>query len=79
MYCSREPGVLLMSPSEVAMRLLALKSAVPNLDIQELVRRRPKVLRDRVCIGLSTLSIMDGNNCNWEILIYIYIYIPAAS
>ncbi len=46
--CSREPGILLMSDNELALRLLALKAAVPRLNIQELVRRRPQVLRNKV-------------------------------
>lgn len=37
-----------MSDNELALRLLALKAAVPRLNIQELVRRRPQVLRNKV-------------------------------
>lgn len=46
--CSREPGILLMSDTELAVRLMALKAAAPRLNIQELVRRRPQILRGKV-------------------------------
>lgn len=37
-----------MSDAELAMRLMELKAAVPRLNIQELVRRRPQILRSQV-------------------------------
>ncbi|BDA48573.1 hypothetical protein COCOBI_12-2530 [Coccomyxa sp. Obi] len=56
---SREPGILLMSDNELALRLLALKAAVPRLNIQELVRRRPQVLRNKHGVRAVERAVRD--------------------
>ncbi len=57
--CSREPGILLMSDTELAVRLMALKAAAPRLNIQELVRRRPQILRNKV--GTTVLMVTSSS------------------
>ena len=46
--CSREPGILVMAPSVLGDRTMALKLSLPLLNIPELIRRYPRVLRSEV-------------------------------
>jgi hypothetical protein len=45
---SREPGILVVTPSQLGARMMALKISLPALNIPELIRRYPKALRDEV-------------------------------
>ncbi|KAK9917718.1 hypothetical protein WJX75_007504 [Coccomyxa subellipsoidea] len=56
---SREPGILLMSDTELAVRLMALKAAAPRLNIQELVRRRPQILRGKHGVRAVERAVRD--------------------
>ncbi len=47
--CRRDPELLMVPCKDVASALLHLKVALPTLDILELVRRRPSLLREKVC------------------------------
>ena len=47
--CRREPGLLVVTPSQLGMRVMALKMSLPLLNVPELIRRHPKVLRSEVC------------------------------
>ena len=45
---SREPGILVVTPSQLGARMMALKISLPALNIPELIRRYPKILRYKV-------------------------------
>ena len=46
--CRRDPELLMVPCQEVAAALLHFKLALPALDILELVKRKPSLLRDKV-------------------------------
>lgn len=39
----------MVTPSQLGMRVMALKMSLPLLNVPELIRRHPKVLRSEVC------------------------------
>lgn len=51
--CRRDPELLMVPCEEVAAALLHLKLALPALDILELVKRKPSLLRDKVLAALA--------------------------
>ena len=57
--CSREPGILVMAPSVLGDRAMALKLSLPLLNIPELIRRHPRVLRSEVHLQSPTLPEQD--------------------
>ena len=54
--CRREPGLLVVTPSQLGLRVMALKMSLPLLNVPELIRRHPRVLRSEVCAATSHAS-----------------------
>ena len=51
--CRREPGLLVVTPSQLGVRVMALKMSLPLLNVPELIRRHPRVLRSEVCFYVA--------------------------
>ncbi|CAL5223749.1 g6311 [Coccomyxa viridis] len=58
---TREPGLLVVTPSQLGMRVMALKMSLPLLNVPELIRRHPKVLRSENGVSAVKRAVKDMN------------------